>query len=189
MSRTSQGRSVANLLAFQENEGGSLPPSQADIEFTIQQLLEEGVTQADIALGMPTLHKSMVRRYIQNARSRIAAAKIKHAIRLIAGGNTTIQQAAEKVNIPVADLKNALSKDRKKTGDSAIGALKSKLTKSFRSTSGTVRGNMTTTIDRMKDGEITEKVAEDIVAHIEDHAHRLSQSVKDWRRRFEAAKS
>jgi len=177
------------FLAAAENEKTSRPLTQADLEFTIRQLLQEGATQAEIYKRWSHYPKAMLRRFIQNAQSRIHSAKVQQGLKILAEGKLNLEQVAKQVGLSERSLKASLSSRRRQTAKKSTAGVKSKLTKSAQSFGAVVRGNLTTTLDRVRDQELSREEAEDIIGHMESQLSRLSNQIKDWRKRLASIKS
>jgi ParB-like chromosome segregation protein Spo0J len=171
------------MMAFKENLGGSLPPSRGDIEFAIQQMLENKVMVQDI-IAQVDLPRSVLQIYIRNARSRIAQAKLNKALAAMIDENLSMNEAAKKYDIPWERLKEALQKRKKKSSSkSGAPAIKSKLTQAFRNTSLVLHGNMRVVFSRIEVGDMTPKDAETMLKHARNQINSLSNIVEDWENR------
>ncbi len=172
--------------AYKANTGGPLPPTQADTELTVMNLLECGESKKHIAelLGLPA---GMARRYVTEVQSRLMRAKVQRAMDMVTGGSVTIAKAAEAQGIPVEKLKEAMSGRRKKKN--GVTEIQRTLTTLYRSIGIKNAATMRTLIEKYEDGDVTEREVRDIIAHVDDLQKKSSRSVNDWKRRFDAIAS
>ncbi len=170
--------------AFKKNAGGSLPPSAADTEHVIMLLFERGETQKKIAerLGLPT---TLVRKYIQFVRSKIARQKIQKAISAVVDCGLTIAQAAQKYEVEINKLKDALSGRRKKQKQ-GLPQVKSDVTRSHKSLSSRNAALMRNLFEKYEDGDLTESQVNEIFAQIQSLQKRAVRTLSDWQKRFTA---
>jgi hypothetical protein len=177
--------SRADLLceAFKSNYGGPRPPSRDDIEFTIEQLLAEGMGLARLAEKLP-FPKSLVRRYISNVQSNLRKRKVSQATAAIVDGNMTVAKAAEKFGVEVDDLKDVISGKRKKRV--GVGDLKGNVTSRMRGTSLKNMSVIRKAFDAYDDGTMSEKNVRQLLAHIAAAIKQMEKSHHGWEARFDA---
>lgn len=177
--------SRAELLceAFKANYGGPRPPSREDIEFTIAQLVAQGMGQAKIADALP-FPKSLVRRYIANVTSTLARQRISAAASAVVDGELTVPKAAEKFNVDTEQLRNVLTgKKKKKIG---IGEIKAGVTSRFRSTSLKNANAIKNMLDLYDDNKLSEKNVKLVLDHISQCIRQMTHSHSQWMERFTA---
>ncbi len=169
--------------AYKANTGGSLPPTQADTELTVMNLIECGESKKRIGelLGLPG---GMARRYITDVQSRMMRAKVQRALEMVTGGSVTVPKAAEIQGIPVEKLKEALAGRRKKKN--GVTEIQRTLTGLYRSIGIKNAVTMRTLIEKYEDGDVTEKEVRNIIVHIDDLQKKSSRSITDWKNRFDA---
>ncbi len=91
------------MIAFQENLGGSLPPTRSDIEFAIRQMLEAKMVGHEIVAQLPQIPPGSLQTYIRNARSRIAQDKINKALALMVDEGCNMDEACKKTGVSGTD--------------------------------------------------------------------------------------
>jgi hypothetical protein len=173
--------------AYRKNTGGSKPPTAADTERTVKLLLEKKETMKRIGelLGLPT---NLARKYANEVRSRMNRVALMKARDMVAGGEATAAQAAERCDVDLDKLKEALSgKHGGKRGNrlmfkdvhrnlsrlyNGLGKKNAALVKRF--------------MERFEDGDVTETQVRDIFKHIKDLQKKANRSFADWEKRFEA---
>ena len=177
----------AGLLAagFKYNFGGSLPPTTADTEHTIQLLLDCGASKKAVAdmLGLPV---SLTRKYIAQIESKIKRQKLQRAVTAVTEGGLTAAQAAEKHGVEPESLKETLSGHRKKAKREGIEEIQRSLTTTHKSLSQKNAALIRDLLIKFEDGDVTAKQVREVLVHIEGLQKRSASSVADWRKRFEA---
>lgn len=172
-------------MALRANIGGSLPPSNADITYAMQQLIESGMQQSVIIREF-TDHwpPAVVRRYYADAQSALTKERIVKAKAAVIDEGLTVADAAEKFKLKLDTLKTAMAGTRKKRKGSAA-EIKGTLTGIFRSRGGSMGQVMRRIQTQLEDGDMSWNTVNDILNHLESCATSTMQSVKDWRKRLE----
>ncbi len=166
--------------AFKANLGGSRPPTPADTEHTITLLVEreEPIDRISKLLGLPA---SMVRKYVQEVKSRLNRAKLQRAAAAVVDGSLNVSQAAEKFKVDSRALKQILSGRTKKKDVSMLKAISS----GYKSVASRNYKFILKMIQSYEDGDVTEKEVTKLLDHIENLQQRASETLQDWRKRFE----
>jgi predicted transcriptional regulator len=169
--------------AFKANTGGSKPPTPADIDHTIELLLERGGNQKSIAdwLGLPT---KMVRKYVDDVRSRLARAKLMRAVDAVLNGGLSVAKAAEQYDVDLDRLKEHLSGKKKKPSH-GINAIHQKLTYNYKSISSQNAALFRKLIIQYDDGDVTKKQATEIIEHLEGLQRKSARALAEWKARLE----
>lgn len=173
-------------MAMKANMGGSLPPTRDDIEFTIRQLLERGLSVNRIIDLIP-LPKGMARTYITSVKAAIARAKMNQAVNDVAEGKLNPSQAAEKYEVDLESLKTEL-RGKRKSRVKTLKAMKASVSRDFRSLSSRNAARYKALLQQYADAEIGEKNTEAVLNHIEHCIGEVQQRLGEWRARYDALK-
>lgn len=175
------------IRALENNVGGSLPPSNADIIYSIQQMIESGMVPSAIQKQLAEKTKwppSVLRRYITDALSNIHKSKLVKAKEAVLNQGMTVGEAAMAFKLKLDTLKGSLQgKAKRKSG---VAEFKGALTNIFRSRGGSMGAVMKKVQIRLEDGDISWNAVEQILDHCESCCKNTALSVRDWRRRLEA---
>jgi ParB-like chromosome segregation protein Spo0J len=179
--------SVSEMIAYayRANTGGSKPPTPADTEHTITQLIEQGETHKYVSelLGLPT---GMVRRYVKDIQSKLNRTKLARAAESVTEGGLTMAKAAEQHDVPPDKLKEVLSGHRRKNNRLGIADVHRGLTSQYKSHSQKQAAALKKLLEKFEDGDVSKKQLEEIFAHIEKLQKAATRSVSDWKQRFVA---
>lgn len=174
-----------NLVdALQANIGGSLPPSNADIVYAMEQMLEAGMQHSVITKNFSNIWPpAVIRRYYADAHAHLTKKRVTLAKEAVLNGKT-IADAASEYGIKLDTLKSAIQgeKKRKKGGPE----VKSALTAIFRSRGGSMGQTMRRVEEQFEDGEISWKMVQGILDHLDRLCKHTALSARDWRKRLEA---
>lgn len=172
-------------LGYRENCGGSLPPTNADTEHTIEMLLERKVPKKNIA-EMLWLPPSLARKFINNVQSRLERAKVRRAVNAIVDDSATVIEAAknqgvapEKVRAFIAGKKHVDKMDEE-------AMVRREVSVAYKSLSSKNAGLMRSLFERYDDGDINAKFVLGTIRQIETLQKRGAVSITEWRKRFEA---
>lgn len=173
--------------ALRSNIGGPLPPTNADITFTIRQMLEHGATQSLIMKELSNnWPPAVVRRFYSDAQSALTKERVMKAKTAIIERNMTVLEAAAEFKIKPDILKAAMMSSKKKRASSA--EIKGLLTTIFRSRGASMGMAMRKVLRQLEDGDLSWKSVEQILQHLEKCTKSTVQSARDWERRLLAAK-
>lgn len=189
----SQNKHRRELLieALEANLGGSMPPSPADIMYTIKQLITGGMSQIEVirklnsVAGFPV---SMCKRYVENVRLRLNNEKTIAALAAIADRGISVKAAAEEFGVGLDVVKNAIKGKKKKVDEMDFRELKSGLSSQFRSTAGKTGATMRKLFEAYHDGLVGIDLVEKVVKEMGRLVKKLDHSVKDWQKRLDAHK-
>ena len=172
-------------LAYRENTGGSLPPTQKDSEHTVEMLLDRNVPKKDIAqlLCVPT---SLAMKFIRNVEIRLDQAKVSRAHHHVAFDGMTVPQAAEKEGVTVAKVQDRIIAGNKKRKQGEIEEMSREIGHSYRSTSSKLSNSLRILFTKYDEGEIDAKTVFNILKQIESAQKKAVKTAADWRARFEA---
>lgn len=180
---TDKGELLAMALSY--NIGGALPPSNGDIIYSMQQMLESGMTNSQIIKHFSQAWPpAVVRRYVADAQSNLTKDRVVKAKQAVIEGNMSVGEAALLYKLKLDTLKNAMSGSRKKRSNTA--EIKGALTGIFRSRGASMGQLMRKLQTRYEDGELSWKAIDDVLEHAEQCVKSTSNSVRDWRKRFES---
>lgn len=172
--------------ALLANIGGSLPPSNADIVYAIQQMIEAGMVRSIVMKQFTEFWPpAVVRRYISDAESALAKARITKAKTAVVDNGMTVNEAAMTFNIKLDVLKNALTGSKKRK--STAGEIKAGLTSIFKSRGSSMGQVMRRVQQKLEDGELSPNQVGGILEHLEKCCQSTMYSARDWRKRFEAS--
>ncbi len=169
---------------YRANLGGPLPPSREDTEHTIMLLLDRGATKKSIGelLALPA---GMARKYIAEVQSKTARAKLLKAAAAVTDGGLTVAKSAEQYGVDLEKLKQTLSGTRRKQ-KTGIGDLRRIISMRHRSTSTKDSVMVRSLMDKLEDGDVTERQVSEIFDHLEQLLDRSSRRLSDWRKRLNA---
>jgi hypothetical protein len=179
----------AELLAraLEANIGGALPPSNEDITYVIDQLLDAGETKTAIAQHLSYFPPSMARRVIMWAESNQQKRKVKAVLAEVAKGNISINQAAEKYGINAGVIKEAMGGKAKDVASAMM--LSANVERIFRSASAQLRRTLQTTLDAHLDGNIADTECEAVLKQVKNAAHRMEMNLRGYFERLESQKA
>lgn len=179
--RRDKGDLIAD--AFAANCGGSVPPTRADILFTIQQLLQQGWGRGRIIKALP-FPKSVSERYITDTQSKIRQSQINQAIIDIRDRGFTVAQAAANRGLDEAAVKEKMSAKGRKIADA--NEYKGNMTTRFRSLSRTNASLFQKLLAAYEDNEVTIDYVRDVMNHVQSCMAQQQRSFDGWRDRFAA---
>jgi len=169
--------------AYAANAGGSKPPTPADTEHTIELLLEREEKMEKIAetLGLP---QGMVRKYVNEVKSRLTRAKLQRAASSVTAGNMSVQQAADNHKVNFTALKKLLSArvSKKKEG---IDEMVRTITHGYKSVLMRNQKFIRNLLDAFDDGDVDEKRINRVFAHIAEQQKTGARNLEEWKKRFE----
>jgi hypothetical protein len=178
-------------LALEANYGGAKPPTRDDIVHTVTRMLEMGATQTAIKDRLNFLPIGSLKAYIATSRSTIMKRKISKAMDAIGEGET-IDSAATKFKIPIDSLKDVVKGKKGKWGKGRASeiedgiALKSYISRELKSANTGISKKMEHMLERVDSGEISYKVAYDVLRAWSEHLRKSAIRVTDWKARLNA---
>ncbi len=169
--------------AYKANTGGSKPPTIQDTEHTVMLLLDRGESIKCIGelLGLPA---SMARKYTTEVKSRMNRAKLQRAAESVTEGGLTITKAAEQYGVDVEKLKYVLSGHKRNHKQGGVAEVQRQLTKTFKTLGQKNAAAIRRILEKLEDGDITERQVREIFVHVEALHKRSAKSMSDWKARF-----
>ena len=177
--------------ALEANWGGSQPPTRGDISHTVMRMLELNATQTAILARLSFVPAGSLKAYIASARGVIMKRRIAKALDSI-GEGSKIDEAASKFKIPLESLKDVVQGKKGKWGKGRANELDEAI--AFKAyISGTLRGANTGIskkiefmLTKVESGEMSYKVAYDVIRSWSEHLRKTGIRIADWRARLNA---
>lgn len=174
------------IEAFNANCGGSIPPTRADILFTIQQLLQQGWGVGRIVKHFP-FPAAVTRRYVLDTQSKIRDARINQAVIQVRDRGFTLVEAARNCDVDEKAVREAMTKVSKKLAGAE--QYKGNLTTRFRSVSRANAHLFQKLFDAYQEGEVSIDYVRDVMEHTQSLLAQSQRSYDGWRQRFAAVLS
>jgi hypothetical protein len=176
------------VMAFQANEGGALPNSRADTIHTLQMLLTRGASERSIYEYFSNTPRAVVRKWLEPAKRNLKRSLIQQGKEAVASGEGSVKEVAKKFGLDVNDLKTAIAGPKVGVDSHGLAQMKSSISSRFYAVSRANQAMVKRLIVGFADGEVNEKVVNDVLEHLEHSLTSQKRRLKDWRSRFEAAK-
>lgn len=179
----------AELLAraLGENVGGALPPTTDDVYHTVYQMLETGMSKRAITERITFFPTPMVKKAILWAESNRQKRVVKAALAAMAHDNLTAKQAAEKFQIDLALIKDAMS--GRVRNQKTVQSISANVERTFRSTTMKMRHEMQQALDLHEAGAVGGKEAVGVISQVLKNAQRLKVTAEDYLTRLKAAEA
>lgn len=171
--------------AYKANCGGALPPTRADTEHTIRQLIERGVQHRKVAEALD-LPYQMVRTFLKEIDRKITHNKILLAAAAMSSQDMSPSVAARTFGVDLQKLKDFLRIGQQRAKKNAAFEPRRDLTKLFKSRGASQAGILKKVMEAHDDGTFTARQVEETLDHIEGSIKQMSRSVAEWRARFNA---
>ena len=173
-------------MAYDSNTGGPKPPTQADTDHTIKLLMEEKLTQTEIAERIGFL-PSQVKRRMAEIRKRETRRKVIAAVHDVRENNMTVKEAAELNGVDASAVKAAMSGGgrRKKVSEDRQEKLAG-IQKIYASLSRKNGSLMADVMEALVEGEAKYDEVEEIISALEKKVKAQTRALVNWRKRFEA---
>ena len=171
--------------AFKANTGGAMPPTQADIEHTVELLLEKNGTIKSIAECL-SLPNSLVRKLINSVKLRLTRQKVQKAISAVADGGLTVAKAAEQYGVDVEQVKELMTSRRRKKNVGGVQEMKKNFTAMARSSAQKTARALRTLFDKYEDGDVMGRQVKDLLDQLDKLHKQSGRSLGGWRQRLEA---
>lgn len=171
--------------AFRANRGGSKPPTAADIEHTIEILIEDGVGVRRIG-ELLELASTESKTYIKAVQSRLARQRLQKALDAVSEGGMTLAQAAEQFGIPREKLKEAVQPGKKSAAKEGLSDFKRRLTRVYKSYSSTSWRLLEDVIEKYEDGILSANKVREVFKHLEAQQKRAGRMLANYTARFTA---
>lgn len=153
------------IYAFSRNVGGCLPPTKEDINFTMESLLENGMSTISIIRKFDFWPADVVRRYVKDAHNNISQRKLRAAVKAVAEDNLRISDAAHKFGVDPDKLKQMLGGKKKKGADLGINVVKGQISSQYRSHGQHNAQRFTKLFESFRNGEISAAVVDQAFEH------------------------
>jgi len=181
-----ESRAEMIVMAIEENVGGPLPLTRADIEHSIKLLLAEKTPRTQIVKMVTCWPPAVTRRYLNNVQAAMGKEKMLKAVTAVVDGGLNVPQAAEQFSVDSEDLRQELSGEKKRRKKFGLSELKSGLTSQFKSNSLKSAALVKRLLEGYEDGEVAETQVHEVLSHISHLNRRAQRSHQDWVNRFEA---
>jgi hypothetical protein len=173
-------------FALKCNMGGAMPPSKADFEHVIRELLNRGVPKKQLADTLPMLPGSLVRKYLKDVESRMHRAQLAKAATAVAEGGLNVPTASLQYNVEEKDLKAILSGTSKRKSKNGIEELEHEFSMRFRSNGNRTAASLRKVLEMYQDGDVSHKQVLGMFTHLEHLLKRETRAIAGWRKRFDA---
>jgi len=183
------GREELTLRALAANFGGSQPPTQADINYTIKQLLEGGMTRLGAirnvkdATGLPI---NLVKRTVDVILLRIKTEKVNEAVIAMVEDDLTAAAAAKKFGVEVVDVKSALTGKKRNPDKNDFESIKNALTSRFRSLSAANAKAFGSLMGQLVEKEVSADLVGQSLKHYGQLVKRMTHNHDELQKRFDA---
>ena len=175
--------------ALRCNVGGSLPPTHADVNHTMQILLASGATRKTIIeivserIGFPP---KLIARHLDEVQSNMAKARLKKAAYAVVNDGKTVHEAAAEQGVNLETLRRRLKADGETDDDRAtsVNQAKSYLSTSFASLQHSQGQVLSKVLRELKDGLISPEESQILIDHVKKLTLRLNRHHDEWVKRF-----
>lgn len=171
--------------AFEANCGGSLPPTNDDINHVIGLMLDKGVPITQICKTLP-FPPGLVRTHVKNVSSAKNKQKLRFAVNDVADNDISIPAAAKKFGVDEKALRNEVRGKKPKGPTGTAGEMTGHLTSIGRSTSQKIAKVMMKLQELIETGEISKSQAETVIAELKKQAKNDVRKAADWEKRLRA---
>jgi hypothetical protein len=172
--------------AMKANWGGSKPPTKGDIEFTILQVMNNGVNSIkQVKELFPYIPATVVRRYMTDATSTMRKKRIAGALADISNG-AKLDEAAQKHKVDPEIIRQTITGKRTRIkGDKLILAeFKKGISRSLRTANSTIASKFNSLLDCLEGGEVLGDTCYKCVDAWEEHLNTSVKRMKEWRERI-----
>ncbi|MFA6459191.1 MAG: ParB N-terminal domain-containing protein [Candidatus Paceibacterota bacterium] len=189
--RTFSSQSEKIIEALQRNVGGSLPPTHADVNHTMEILLTSGESRKSIIemmsarIGFPP---KLVSRHLDEVQSNLAKARLKKAAHAVVNDGKTVHEAATEQGVKLETLKTFLKTDAESGDDRAtsVNQVKAYLSTQFRTLQGSMGQVLAKVLRELKDGILEPDEASEVMRHVNKLTARQNHHHDEWVKRFES---
>ncbi len=181
--------SLAEMIvdAMKCNSGGPLPPTDADTNHSLQELLESGTSRKAIIEMISTqmgLPKKLIQGHLDVVQSNMFKARVVKAKNAVISGNKNVQQAADEYDVDVKSVRKALGSEKKNQIDGSNQQIKATFSTVAKKMSLTVGHNMSRILRELKDGVMTTATAVDTFHHLDHTIRKLVVVHEQWAKRI-----
>jgi len=176
--------------ALKSNVGGSLPPSPADINHTMELMLSDGMKRKEIIVliskrvGFPA---KLVQKHLDDVQSNLCKVRMRRAISAVVDGGAKVEEAAVAFNVKPEALKQQLlaSLDGAEVGKkSDIRQLNAYLGSKITSLNMSFSQSLNRFTRDLRDGLVTNAEAVEVANKLEKLAKRCEKVLLDWANRL-----
>jgi hypothetical protein len=188
--RTDLGNKPSGVLyatALKANFGGSKPPTRADIQHTINRMVEAGESGPAIVRLLDYLPSSIIRKCVDTCKGNIHKKKIQEAIEAVSKGST-VDAAAKKFGLDRVKVSNAISGKKNKWSTAEGSVLtegKHLITRYTRPGNYAIGRWIGERMQRAEDGELSpvtvQKLLKSWMSAVKGTEHRII----DWQHRLD----
>lgn len=179
------------LYALHANASSTLPPTSADINHTLQILLEARMARKDIIqqvnerTGFPP---KFLQRILDDIQSNLAAARLNKAVNAVVSQNITAAEAAEQFHVKLETLQEHLAGGKKKLkkGGGVAKNFKSKAVRHYNSLVYSIGQLVSNLAKDIQDAVVAPEDTAEVVKCIKGIQRRFDRSIEDWIARLEA---
>lgn len=178
-------------LALEANYGGAKPPTREDIIHTITRMLEAGCDRTSIKERLTFLPTGAVRAFTSQALGTIQKRRVTKALDAIADG-ATMEVAAKTFRIKPDMLKNVIQGKKGKWGKNRSEEVqfsvevKAYISAALRSANTGIGKKIDEVFRRVEDGEMSHKLASEVLAAWSEHLRNTSSRIRDRQARLDA---
>lgn len=171
--------------AVRENIKGKLPPTIADLQHSIELLMQNGATLKEIRDSFP-LPQSLITKYIKSIQSNRARTLVGKAVDLVTVKGYTIPKAAAELGVPEDDLKSLFKKRSKQVGAPLAQTMKSIAFRARGLSQAMSRGTRKI-MDDVEAGVLGQKEVDRYFVSVHDTMLRLARTAKRLEERYRKA--
>jgi predicted transcriptional regulator len=187
--RTFASQAEKIVAALHANVGGSLPPTHADVNHTMQILLTSGESRKSIIemvserIGFPP---KLIARHLDEVQSNMAKARLKKAASAVVNSGKTVHEAAAEEGVKLETLKKFLKVEGETDDDRAtsVNQVKSYLSTQFASLQCSQGQVLSKVLRELKDGLLTPEESQIVIEHVKKLTGRLNHHHEEWVKRF-----
>lgn len=181
--------SLAEMIvdAMKCNSGGALPPTDADTNHALQELLESGTSRKAIIEMISTqmgLPKKLIQGHLDVVQSNMFKARVIKAKNAVINSDMTAQDAALKYDVDVKSVRKALGSEDKNKIEGSNQQIKATFSTVAKKLSLTVGHNMSRILRELKDGVMTTATAVDTFHHLDHTLRKLVVVHEQWAKRI-----
>jgi len=183
-----QARPKLIAAALEANYGGALPPSRADIDYVIRQLIAEKVPVTKICELLAFIPEEILRMHVREVKKREQKRKVTNAISRVVDG-ATVFEAAREFDIDPKEIKARLGrKNSEENGSALFGDDKKRVLQNLRSMGSGIGKTLGNTFPLIESGEVSLEDAQKFAEEIGRRLKLLQKRNRDWLKRFETLK-
>ncbi len=184
---SSQAEKIVEALG--RNAGGSLPPTHADVNHTMQVLMVSGESRKSIIemvskrVGFPP---RLIALHLDEVQANIAKARLKKAASAVVNDGKTVHEAAAEQGVKIETLKKFLKVDGESDDDRAtsVNQVKSYLSTQVGSLQCSQGQVLSKVLRELKDGLLSPEEAKTVIEHVTKLTKRSQRHYEEWVRRF-----